>query len=291
MERIGFVGTGVMGLSMAGHLLDGGYPLGVYNRTRERAAPLVDRGAVWHEDPAALAEASDMVITIVGYPDDVEQVYLGDGGILSAAREGALAIDMTTSSPELAGQIADEGAARGVAVLDAPVSGGDTGARNGTLSIMVGGDPDAFERARPLFDLMGSTTVLQGGPGAGQYTKMCNQIAIAAGMLGVCESMHYAAAAGLDPARVMASIEHGAAGSWSLSNLMPRAISGDFAPGFKIKHMVKDLGIAVESAHRLGLDLPGLEKADELYRILEERGAGEDGTQALLRLYREGGVP
>ena len=243
---------------------------------------------MWHAGPAGLAAASDVVITIVGFPADVESVYLGGDGILANAAAGTLAIDMTTSSPVLAARIAAEGATRGIAVLDAPVSGGDLGARNATLSIMVGGDATAFERAQPILDVMGGTVVLQGGPGSGQYTKMCNQIAIAAGMLGVCESMHYARAAGLDPERVMSSIEHGAAGSWSLSNLMPRALVGDYAPGFKIKHFVKDLGIAVRSAEEMGLDLPGLAKAYEMYRLLDETGAGEDGTQALLRWYAEG---
>ncbi len=290
VEKIGFVGTGVMGCSMAGHLLDAGFPLGVFNRTRERAESLVERGAAWYDDPAGLAAASDVIITIVGFPADVESVYLGPDGVLAGAAAGSLAVDMTTSSPELAQQIAAAGARQGVAVLDAPVSGGDTGARNAALSIMVGGEQAAFERARPLFGAMGTTVVLQGGPGAGQYTKMCNQIAIAAGMIGVSESMHYARSAGLDPSRVMDSIESGAAGSWSLSNLMPRAIAGDFAPGFKIKHFVKDLKIAVESAEAMGLRLPGLEKAYELYRRLEQGGAGEDGTQALLRMYEAGEV-
>jgi 3-hydroxyisobutyrate dehydrogenase len=290
VDRIGFIGTGVMGLSMAGHLLDAGYPLGVFNRTRERSQPLMQAGAVWHDDPAGLAAASDVVITIVGFPADVESVYLGAAGVLAGAAAGTLAVDMTTSSPMLARQIAGAGAGQGVAVLDAPVSGGDTGARNATLSIMVGGEEAAFERARPILEVMGKTVVRQGGPGAGQYTKMCNQIAIASGMIGVSEAMAYAGAAGLDPLRVMSSIETGAAGSWSLSNLMPRAIAGDFAPGFKIKHFVKDLGIAVESAQEMGLALPGLEKAYELYRRLEDGGAGEDGTQALLRMYQAGEV-
>ncbi|MCB2223697.1 MAG: NAD(P)-dependent oxidoreductase [Actinobacteria bacterium] len=287
MERIGFIGTGVMGLPMAGHLLDAGYPLGVFNRTPERAAPLLERGAVWHDDPASVASASDVVVTIVGFPADVEEVYLGGGGVLAHAAEGALAIDMTTSSPLLARRIAEAGEERGVAVLDAPVSGGDTGARNGTLAIMVGGDEDAFGRALPLFEAMGSNITRLGGPGAGQYTKMCNQIAIASGMVGVCESMHYARAAGLDPARVVETIEKGAAGSWSLSNLMPRAIAGDFAPGFKIKHFVKDLRIALDSAVEMGLDLPGLTMAHALYAALEAAGEGEDGTQALLRRYEQ----
>ncbi|MCJ7726641.1 MAG: NAD(P)-dependent oxidoreductase, partial [Acidimicrobiia bacterium] len=233
MDRIGFIGTGVMGLSMAGHLMDAGYPLSVFNRTRERAEPLLDRGAFWQDTPAAVGAVSDVIVTIVGFPADVESVYLGADGVLAGAVDGALAIDMTTSSPQLARRIAEQGARQGVAVLDAPVSGGDTGARNATLSIMVGGDEEAFRRAGPVLAAMGKTVVLQGGPGAGQYTKMCNQIAIAAGMIGVCESMHYARSAGLDPSVVMESIATGAAGSWSLSNLMPRAIAGDFAPGFK----------------------------------------------------------
>jgi 3-hydroxyisobutyrate dehydrogenase len=283
--RIGFIGTGVMGFSMAGHLLDAGYPLGVHNRTKERAEPLLERGARWFDGPAELARGSDVVITIVGFPADVEQVYLGDQGVVASLRSGGIALDMTTSSPGLARRIAEMGAARGVAVLDAPVSGGDTGARNATLSIMVGGDPEAFAAVEPILAVMGDTVVLQGGPGAGQYTKMCNQIAIAAAMLAVCESMAYARAAGLDPSLVLSSIEHGAAGSWSLSNLMPRALRGDFAPGFKIKHFVKDLRIAVESATEMGLELHGLEQAFDLYRRLEDAGAGEEGTQALLRFY------
>ena len=290
MEKVGFIGTGVMGFSMAGNLMENGYPLGLFNRTRERALPLIERGAEWHDTPAGLAAASDVIITIVGFPSDVESVYLAEDGVLAGASRGALAVDMTTSSPQLAERIAELGDRQGVAVLDAPVSGGDTGARNANLSIMVGGVRSAFERARPLLDAMGTTVVLQGGPGAGQYTKMCNQIAIATGMIGVSESMHYARSAGLDPLLVLDSIESGAAGSWSLSNLIPRAISGDFAPGFKIKHFVKDLKIAVESAAEMDLDLPGLEKAYELYCRLEGSGSGEDGTQALLRMYEEGEV-
>jgi 3-hydroxyisobutyrate dehydrogenase len=286
--QIGFIGTGVMGLSMAGHLIDAGYPLNVHNRTPERAVPLAERGAVWFDSAGALAAASDVVITIVGFPRDVEQVYLGDGGVLEALAAGAIAIDMTTSSPELAARIASAAAGKGVAVIDAPVSGGDRGAREATLSIMCGGDPAAYERVLPILEVMGKNIQLQGPAGAGQYTKMCNQIAIAAGMLGVTESMVYAKAAGLDPSHVLDSIETGAAGSWSLSNLIPRALAGDFAPGFKIKHFVKDLSIAVESAQAMGLTLPGLEKAIGLYRRMEEAGNGELGTQALMQLYEDG---
>jgi 3-hydroxyisobutyrate dehydrogenase len=246
----------------------------------------LERGAAWYDDPGSLAAASDVVITIVGYPADVEEVYFADRGVVDSIAAGSIAVDMTTSSPDLARRIADALAARGAGSLDAPVSGGDRGAREATLSIMVGGDAEVYERVMPLFEVMGSTVRLQGPAGSGQYTKMCNQIAIAAGMLGVCESMAYAEWAGLDPSRVLESIERGAAGSWSLSNLMPRALAGDFEPGFKVKHFTKDLGIAVDSARALGLSLPGLELAAEMYRRLEEAGDGDRGTQALLRIYR-----
>jgi len=287
MERIGFVGTGVMGGSMAGHLLEAGYPLAVHNRTKERAAGLVERGAAWHDRPGSLAAASDVVITIVGFPADVEQVYLGADGVLAAMEPGSLAIDMTTSSPALARRLAEAGAERSITVLDAPVSGGDRGAREATLAIMVGGDDAGFRRALPVFEVMGGNIRHLGPAGAGQHTKMSNQIAIASGMMGVCEAMAYAGAAGLDPSAVLEAIETGAAGSWSLSNLMPRALRGDFAPGFKIKHFLKDLRIAIESAREMDLEFPGLATAIGLYERLEAVGRGEDGTQALLDLYRQ----
>ncbi|HSR14849.1 MAG TPA: NAD(P)-dependent oxidoreductase [Gemmatimonadales bacterium] len=286
-ERVGFIGTGVMGASMAGHLLEAGHPLGVHNRTRARAEELVGRGARWHDTPRSAAAEADIVITIVGYPQDVEEVYFGEDGVLAGIAPGGLVIDMTTSSPTLAGRIHAEAAARGVASLDAPVSGGDRGAREGTLSIMVGGEPAAFARAEPLFDVMGATVVLQGGPGAGQHAKMSNQIAIAAGMIGVSEAMAYAEAAGLDPFSVLESIESGAAGSWSLSNLMPRALRGDLAPGFYVKHFLKDMGIAIASAEELGIKLPGLKLAKVLYDRVAAGGGEDLGTQALLRLYLE----
>ncbi len=289
-ERVGFIGTGVMGASMAGHLLEAGYPLGVHNRTKERADGLVASGATWHDTPRSAATAADIVITIVGYPHDVEEVYFGDDGVLAGIASGGLVIDMTTSSPALAHRIYEEASANGVASLDAPVSGGDRGAREGTLSIMVGGDPGAFARAQPLFDIMGATVVLQGGPGAGQHAKMSNQIAIAAGMIGVSEAMAYAEASGLDPFSVLESIESGAAGSWSLSNLMPRALRGDLKPGFYVKHFLKDMGIAIASAEELGIDLPGLKLAKRLYDKVAADGGEERGTQALLRLYTEGKV-
>lgn len=282
---VGFAGLGVMGQSMAGHILDAGYDLLVYNRTKEKAKNLIERGAVWKDDPRSLAEGSDVVITMVGYPADVEQVYLGERGLLEGARPGTVLIDMTTSSPGLAARIAEEGKKKGVSVLDAPVSGGDRGAREATLSIMVGGDEKVFNDMAPLFSVMGKGIVLQGGPGSGQHTKMSNQIAIASGMMGVCEAVVYAKKAGLDPDRVLSSISAGAAGSWSLSNLAPRMLRGDFAPGFFVKHLIKDMKIALEEAKGMGMETPGLARTLELYEELASMGYENDGTQALYRLY------
>jgi 3-hydroxyisobutyrate dehydrogenase len=286
-RNVGFIGTGVMGSSMAKHLLAQGHTLAVFNRTRERAAALLDAGASWCETPADVARRSEVVITIVGTPKDVESIYRGPGGILDNVAAGSLLVDMTTSDPELAAALAVYGKGRGVDVLDAPVSGGDVGARNGTLSIMVGGDAQAFERARPVLEAMGKTIVHQGPAGAGQYTKLCNQIAIASTMLSVCESMAFAKAAGLDPARVLESITTGAANSWPLSNLMPRALAGDYEPGFAVAHFTKDLAIALACADRLGLTLPGMSLAKRLYDELAQAGSGAKGTQVLLRRYLE----
>ena len=282
---VGFAGLGVMGQSMAGHILDAGYDLLVYNRTKEKAKNLIERGAVWKDDPRSLAEGSDVVITMVGYPADVEHVYLGERGLLEGARPGTVLIDMTTSSPGLAARIAEEGKKKGVSVLDAPVSGGDRGAREATLSIMVGGDEKVFNDMAPLFSVMGKGIVLQGGAGSGQHTKMANQIAIASGMMGVCEAVVYAKKAGLDPDRVLSSISAGAAGSWSLSNLAPRMLRGDFAPGFFVKHLIKDMKIALEEAKGMGMETPGLARTLELYEELASMGYENDGTQALYRLY------
>jgi 3-hydroxyisobutyrate dehydrogenase len=284
---IGFVGTGVMGRSMAGHLLTAGYTLRVHNRTREKAKDLLDRGVVWCDTPAAVVLGAVAVITMVGYPADVEQVYLGDGGLVANAAPGTLLIDMTTSSPLLAQRIADAAAAAGARALDAPVSGGDVGAREARLTIMVGGDAGAFAEAEPLLRVMGPNVVLQGGPGAGQHTKMSNQLAIAGCMLGVCEALAYAEAAGLDPRRVLDSIGAGSAGSWSLANYAPRMLDGDFAPGFYVKHFIKDMRIARDSARELGIDLPALDLALTLYERLAERGGAEQGTHALYLLYKE----
>lgn len=284
--RIGFIGLGVMGRSMAGHILDSGYALCVYNRTRSKADDLVARGAVWATSVADLAARSDVIVTIVGYPADVKEIFLGPGGILENAAPGTLAIDMTTSDPALAAILYKKGQNKQIHVLDAPVSGGDLGARNATLSIMAGGDEPVFNTALPLLNVMGKNIVYQGNTGAGQHTKMANQIAIAAGMIGVCEALAYAGRAGLDPDTVLAGIGQGAAGSWSLNNLGPRMINQDFAPGFYVKHFVKDMTIAADSAKTLGLDTPGLNLAKKLYHRLAENGCENDGTQALFKLFQ-----
>jgi 3-hydroxyisobutyrate dehydrogenase len=282
LERVGWIGTGVMGASMCGHLLDAGHPVQVFSRTRSRADALVERGAEWCATPADVAAGADVVFTIVGYPNDVRDVVLGEAGVLTGARPGAILVEMTTSEPSLAVEIHAAAAARGVAALDAPVSGGDVGARNAALSIMVGGDAAALGRVTPLLAKLGKTIIHEGGPGAGQHTKMANQIAIASGMIGLCEALLYAARAGLDLQRVLDTIGGGAAGSWSLTNYGPRMLRGDFTPGFKVDHFVKDLGIAVDEARRLRLALPGLALAEQLYLALQAQGGGGDGTQALI---------
>ena len=282
---VGFIGLGVMGHSMAGHVLRGGFDVLVYNRSKEKALDLLTQGAVWKDDIVSLAEKSDIVITMVGYPKDVEEVYLGERGIVEGARPGTVLVDMTTSSPKLAERIAAAAAEKGLFALDAPVSGGDKGAREATLSIMVGGDTAVFEDMLPLFQLMGKNVVLQGGPGSGQHTKMANQIAIASNMMGVCEAVAYAKKSGLDPERVLASISGGAAGSWSLSNLAPRILAGNFAPGFFVKHFIKDMRIALEEAGRMGMETPGLKQAFALYEELAAEGYENDGTHALYKLY------
>jgi len=284
--QIGFIGTGVMGCSMAGHLLKAGYPLHVHNRTKSRAEELLRQGAQWHDSPGSVAAVCDVVFTIVGVPSDVEQVYLSDNGIIARSLFGAILVDMTTSSPLLARRIYEKAYGLGVSTLDAPVSGGDVGARDARLSIMVGGDQPAFEAVLPLFRLMGTNVVYQGPAGSGQHTKMANQIAIASCMMGVCEALAYATRAGLDSETVLRSIGNGAAASWALNNLGPRMIKGDFAPGFYVKHFIKDMGIAIESARAMGLDTPGLAQAEVLYQKLDAQGGGDDGTQALYQLYR-----
>lgn len=286
--RVGFIGLGIMGHSMAGHILEAGYRLHVSNRTKAKADGLIERGAVWEDRVADLAYGSDVIITIVGDPGDVETIYLGPSGILENARKGSLAIDMTTSDPNLAQTLFEKGKQKGIDVLDAPVSGGDLGARNATLSIMVGGDKSAFQMALPLLEIMGKNIVYQGKAGAGQHTKMVNQISISAAMVALCEAMAYVSRAGLDPETVLSCISQGAAGSWSMNNLGPRIIKGDFAPGFTVRHFIKDMGIALESAKTFGLDMPGLDLALSMYRKMEQKGLGEDGTQGLYKLYRDG---
>lgn len=283
--RIGFVGTGVMGTSMAGHLLDAGHTVVIYTRTKAKAEPLLARGAEWAATAGEAARGADVVITMVGYPVDVEEVYLGAGQILESAREGALLIDMTTSSPLLAVRIAREAEARGVLALDAPVSGGDVGARNATLTIMVGGTAEAFAAAESVLAVLGKSVVLQGPAGSGQHAKMANQIAIAGSMLAMVEMLAYARATGLDPATALQSVSKGSAASWSLENLAPRVLASDLAPGFYIKHFVKDLKIAIASAREAGIQLPALELAKALYEKLSEAGGSELGTQALCLLY------
>lgn len=282
--KIGWIGTGVMGRQMAGHLQAADHELVVFNRTREKAEPLLERGANWAASPAEIARACPIVFTMLGYPDDVREAILGPSGILAGMNARGLLVDCTTSSPSLAVEISARASAKGIESLDAPVSGGDVGARNATLSFMVGGNPQAFDRARPLFEKMGKTIVLQGGPGSGQHTKMVNQILIAAGMVGICEGLVYARAAGLDPQRVVESVSGGAAGSWSLTNYVPRMLTGDLAPGFYVEHFLKDMKIALEEADRMKLQLPGLTLARELYAKLAEMGGGRNGTHALIKV-------
>ncbi|HLM19300.1 MAG TPA: NAD(P)-dependent oxidoreductase [Acidimicrobiia bacterium] len=288
--RIGWIGTGVMGSSMCGHLLAAGHPVSVTTRTRAKAGALLDAGATWADSPAAVAATSDVVFVMVGYPGEVEEVVLGDarssdgssGGVLGALAPGGLVVDMTTSRPALAVEIAERASALGVGALDAPVSGGDVGARNGTLSIMVGGDAEAFARARQYLDVMGATVVHQGPAGAGQHTKLANQVLVAGNIVAVCEALLYATRAGLDVESVLASVSGGAAASWALTNLAPRIVAGDYAPGFFVDHFVKDMAIVLEEAARLQLALPGLALAHQLYVALQAQGHGRDGTQSLI---------
>ncbi len=268
---------------MAGHLMNAGYPVHVYTRTKAKAEDLLEKGAKWADTPKEIAQNCDVIITMVGYPKDVEEVYLGAEGLVAHAKEGSYLIDMTTSSPQLAQKIERTAAEKNIATLDAPVSGGDIGARDAKLSIMVGGSESAFHDMEPIFSKMGTNVVYQGKAGSGQHTKMCNQIAIASGMMGVCEAILYAEKAGLDPENVLKSIESGAAGSWNLSNLGPRILKGDFAPGFYVKHFIKDMNIALKSAEEMGLLTPGLQLAKKLYDELAEMGEEDSGTHALYK--------
>jgi 3-hydroxyisobutyrate dehydrogenase len=283
--KIGFVGTGVMGKSMAGHLLNAGYTLHVYNRTRTKTQELILKGAVWEDSIKELARKCPVIITIVGFPNDVEEVYLTEHGLIAHIKEDTTLIDMTTSSPILAKKIYVKAQEKKCYALDAPVSGGDIGAREALLSIMVGGDLPIFESVLPILQRMGKNIIYQGPTGSGQHTKMANQIAIASGMIGVCEALAYAKKSGLDPMTVLKSIGGGAAASWSLNNLGPRMIEGNFDPGFYIKHFIKDMTIALESARQMNLDTPGLALAKSLYDSLSNQGSANEGTQALFKLF------
>ena len=289
--RIGWIGTGVMGRSMCSHLLKAGYKASVYNRSPSKLSDLISLGATACSSPREVAMQSDVVFSMVGYPSDVEQVFLGENGALSGLASGSAIVDMTTSRPGLAVKIANEASSKGVMALDAPVSGGDIGAREARLSIMAGGPEEAFDALTPLWKLMGATYVLHGPAGCGQHAKMVNQILIASGMVGLCEAMLYAKQSGLNPELVLKSVSTGAAGSWSLSNLTPRILKGDFAPGFFVDHIVKDLSIAIDEAERLGLQLPGLANAKKAYEYLQAMGHGRSGTQSLiLAMAKQNGI-
>jgi 3-hydroxyisobutyrate dehydrogenase len=280
--RVGWVGTGVMGASMCGHILARGNPIVVNSRTRTKADRLLAAGADWADTPKGVAERADVVFSIVGFPPDVREVYLGSQGLLAGARPGAILVDMTTTQPSLAVEIHEAARANGVHTIDAPVSGGDVGARNAALSIMVGGRREVCEAIRPLFEAMGKSIVYQGGPGAGQHTKMCNQIVIAGTMVGVCESLLYGYKAGLDLETMLQSISGGAAGCWTLNNLAPRVLKRNFDPGFFVEHFIKDMGIALDEADRMGLSLPGLALVHQLYLAVRAQGHGKCGTHALV---------
>lgn len=279
--KIGWIGTGVMGRWMCQHLMDSGYSATVHNRTKERAQPLLDAGAAWADSSHEVAAASDVIFTIVGFPPDVRDVYLGENGILKGAKSGSIIVDMTTTEPSLAKEIYDQAGAQGIASVDAPVSGGDVGAREARLSIMVGGDEDAVKSVMPLFEVMGKSIVHQGGAGAGQHTKMCNQIVVAGTMIGVCESLLYGHKAGLDLETMLSSISGGAAACWTLDNLAPRVLKRNFDPGFFVEHFIKDMGIALDESKKMGLSLPGLALVHQLYVAVQAQGHGRLGTHAL----------
>jgi 3-hydroxyisobutyrate dehydrogenase len=279
--KVGWIGAGVMGSSMAGHLVKAGFAVTLYNRTKSKAEPLLAQGAKWADTPRAVGAACDVVFSIVGFPSDVREVLLGPEGALAGSKTGNVLVDMTTSEPMLAVEIAETAKKKGVSSVDAPVSGGDVGAKNATLSIMVGGEKQVVEALAPCFNAMGKTIVYQGGPGAGQHTKMVNQILIATKKIGVCEALLYGYKAGLDLPTVMQSVGSGAAGSWSLANLGPRIMNDNFDPGFFVEHFLKDMGIALAEARRMGLALPGLALAHQLYVAVKAQGYGRNGTHAL----------
>ena len=280
--RIGWIGTGVMGTSMCGHLIAKGFSATVYNRTKDKAQPLIDKGAAWADTPQAVAENSDVIFAIVGFPKDVRAVFLGDDGALAGCKAGNVLVDMTTSEPSLAVEIARAAQQKGVHSIDAPVSGGDIGAKEARLSIMIGGDKAVVDALQPCWEAMGKTIVHQGEAGAGQHTKMVNQVLISTMMIGVCEALLYGYKAGLDLETVMKSVSTGAAGSWSLSNLAPRIMANNFDPGFFVEHFIKDMGIALAESRRMGLSMPGLALAEQLYQSVKAKGWGRNGTHALM---------
>jgi 3-hydroxyisobutyrate dehydrogenase len=280
--RVGWIGTGVMGRWMCQHLIARGYSATVHNRSKDKAAPLLEAGALWADTPKEVAEKSDVVFAIVGFPKDVREVFLGTQGALAGSKAGTVLVDMTTSEPSLAVEIQQAAKAKGVDALDAPVSGGDVGAKNAALSIMIGGDADVVEAVAPLFECMGKTIVHQGPPGSGQHTKMVNQILISANMIALCEGLLYGFKAGLNLETVFKSVSVGAAGSKALEVLGPRILARNFEPGFYVEHFIKDMGIALQEARRMNLALPGLALAEQLYLALQAQGYGRKGTQALM---------
>ena len=280
--KIGWVGTGVMGRWMCQHVMDLGYTATIFTRTKSKADPLLKAGATWANSPAEVAESSDITFTIVGFPEDVRQVYLGENGILTTAKSGSIVVDMTTTEPSLAIEIHQAARAKGVSSIDAPVSGGDVGAREARLAIMIGGDQEAVDAIHPLFEAMGKNIVYQGEAGSGQHTKMCNQITISGTMIGVCEALLYGAKAGLDLEIMLSTISKGAAGCWSLDNLAPRVLKRNFDPGFFVEHFIKDMGIALDEAKRMGISLPGLSLVHQLYLATQAQGHGRLGTHALM---------
>ncbi len=280
--KIGWIGTGVMGSSMCGHLMNAGFKATVYTRSKEKAQSLISKGASWAASPKEVAEQSDVIFAIVGFPKDVREVFLGADGALAGSKAGNILVDMTTSEPSLAVEIAETAKSKGVYAIDAPVSGGDIGAKEARLSIMIGGEKEVVDQLQPLWDLMGKTIVHQGPAGAGQHTKMVNQTLISSMMIGVCEALLYGHKAGLDLETVMKSVSSGAAGSWSLSNLGPRIMANNFDPGFLVEHFIKDMGIALAESRRMGLSMPGLALAEQLYLSVKANGWGRNGTHALM---------
>ncbi len=284
--HVGFVGTGVMGKSIVKHILSAGYEVSIYTRTKVKAKDLLELGATWSQTPGEVAAKVDVIFTMVGYPSDVEEVYNSEQGIFAKGKNGLIVVDLTTSTPTLAIELYNQSKSLGMNSLDAPVSGGDVGAKSGKLSIMVGGEKELFDKIKPLFDLFGEQVVYQGNAGAGQHTKMANQIAIASSMIAACEAITYAKEAQLNPETVLKSITMGAAGSWSLTNLAPRMLKEDYEAGFFMKHFIKDMGIALEEAQKMNLQLPGLEMAYRMYQSLAEQGLENEGTQSLIKAYK-----